>query len=192
MEKVCRRDVSPHGSAPGPGEAGFSVIEGLIAAALLLIITVGVLPLFSRSMVNNVKGNDATRQSNGAVTELERSVALPFLSGDLTVAPGEVDSVVQTAIGVVHLPDNQKTFSPAWVDFASLAPADVVMRRTRTLEQYSFDDYRLDQTFDDPLPGEAEQRLVHLKMIELVFEEPLDPLGVRWKTHYTVRAVQAY
>ena len=174
------------------GEAGFSVIEGLIAAALLLVITVGVLPLFSRSMLNNVRGNDATRQSNGAVDELERSASLPFLSGGMTVPDGESESVEETAIAVVHLPNDEQVVSSTWAPYASLATADVVMRRTRTLQQYSFDDYRTDNTFDTPLTGESEQRLVHMKVLDVVFEEPLDPANANWKTHYTVRSIQAY
>ena len=174
------------------GEAGFSIIEGLIAAALLLIITVGVLPLFSRSMLNNVRGNDATRQSNGAVDELERTAALPFLSGDMTVAPGETELANETALAIVHLPNNEQVVSSTWEPYATLAPADVVLRRTRTLQQYSFDDYQSDNAFTTPLPGEAEQRLVHMKVVDVVFEEPLDPLNANWKTHYTVRAISAY
>ena len=77
-------------------EAGFSIIEGLIAALLLLVVTLGILPLFSRAMNNNVKGNDSTRQSNGATDAFETSVALPFNSGAMTVPGGGPTSVVVT------------------------------------------------------------------------------------------------
>ena len=174
------------------GEAGFSVIEGLIAAALLLIITVGVLPLFSRSMLNNVRGNDATRQSNGAVDELERSSSLPFLSGGMSVPAGATESVEESAIAVVHLPGNEQVVSSTWAPYASLTPGDVVLRRTRTLQQYSFNDYRDDNSFDVALEGDAEQRLTHIKVLDVVFEEPLNAANTNWKTHYTVRAIQAY
>lgn len=174
------------------GEAGFSIIEGLIAAALLLIITVGVLPLFSRSMLNNVKGNDSTRQSNGAIDELERSLALPFLGGDMQVPVGATEATNATVIGIKHLPNNESTVSATWEPVADVPAADVMLRRTRTLKQYSFDDYAADQEFTTPLLGEAESRLVHMKVIDLVFEEPLDPLNLNWRTHYTVRAIQAY
>jgi prepilin-type N-terminal cleavage/methylation domain-containing protein len=51
--------------------AGFSLIEVLIASALLLAVAVGVLPLFTRSLTNNLEGNEATQMSNGAVDSLE-------------------------------------------------------------------------------------------------------------------------
>ena len=50
------------------GEGGFSLIETLIAAALLLILTVFILPLFVNSMWSNVKGLDSTE-----MTHLSRS-----------------------------------------------------------------------------------------------------------------------
>ena len=81
---TCRRTARQPRAAPAAplaSEAGFSVIEGLIAALLLLIVTLGILPLFSRAMNNNVKGNDSTRQSNAAIDAFESAVALPFNSG---------------------------------------------------------------------------------------------------------------
>ena len=173
-------------------EAGFSVIEGLIAAALLLIITVGVLPLISRSMLNNVKGNDATRQANGTVDEIERALALDFFGGDTSVQGGATVLTNQTAIGVVHLPGGQQTISSTWVPYASLAPADVVLRRTHTMQQYETDEYAIDQTFDTPLSGNAEQRQQNLKVIDVLFEEPLNATNSQWRTQYTVRMVKAF
>jgi Tfp pilus assembly protein PilV len=39
-------------------EAGFSLVEGMIAALILLFVILGVLPLVSQSMLNNLQGND--------------------------------------------------------------------------------------------------------------------------------------
>lgn len=50
---------------------GFSLLEVLIAAALLLAVGVGVLPLFTRALTNNLEGNEATQLSNGAIDSLE-------------------------------------------------------------------------------------------------------------------------
>jgi hypothetical protein len=173
-------------------EAGFSVIEGLIAAALLLIITVGVLPLISRSMLNNVKGNDATRQSNGTVDEVERSFALDFFGGETSLQGAATVLTTQTAIGVVHLPGGQQTISAAWEPYASLAPADVVLRRTHTMRQYETDEYAIDQTFDTPLSGNDEPRKQNMKVMDIVLEEPLNATNSQWRTQYTVRVVKAF
>ena len=68
------------------GEAGFSMIEALIATAVLLIIAIGMIPLFARSMINNALGNDYTQASAHGLTGLEKDWKMPPESVDLGVA----------------------------------------------------------------------------------------------------------
>ena len=70
------------------GAAGFSIIEALIAAAILLIIALGLLPLFSRSISDNVSGNDATQATNGSRTQVEEMLKVPFSNDRMTVPAG--------------------------------------------------------------------------------------------------------
>lgn len=175
-------------------EAGFSVIEGLIAALLLLVVTLGILPLFSRSMNNNVKGNDSTRQANGATDTFETSVALPFNSGDMTVQPGTTSTVVLDTIALkkVASPTGgiDQAISNRWELPAALGSFDVqVMNRQRTLRQFSLDDFSTDMTFDTALDGGVEPRLVHLKVVDVALQ---DATGGAAAVGYQVRAVQAY
>lgn len=172
------------------GEAGFSIIESLIAAALLLIVVVGVLPLFTRSMLNNVRGNDSTRQSNGAIDTFERGKGSDFNSGYMTVPDGATEAVETTVMGIRHLPSGDAA-STTWEPAAAIPAADVFARRVRTLRQYSFDDFQVDDSFDDPLPGDAEDRLVYYKVVEVRIEDPVnDPLNLR--PRFTVRSVRSY
>lgn len=173
-------------------EAGFSIIEGLIAALLLLVVTLGILPLFSRAMNNNVKGNDATRQSNGAIDTFETAVALPFNSGAMTIAAGTSVVVTETlALKKVASPTGgaDQAISTRWELPADLGSDDVpVMNRVRTLRQYSFDDFADDQIFDNPLDFDAEPRLVHFKVIDVSLQ---DATGAEARP-YQVRVIQAY
>lgn len=63
------------GTCPGfrgrPAEAGFSLLEGLFAAALLLVVAVSVLPLFMRALESNTRGGRASQVSTFATAELE-------------------------------------------------------------------------------------------------------------------------
>jgi type II secretory pathway pseudopilin PulG len=188
-------------SEPAPGqprsatsrEAGFSIIEGLIAALLLLIVTLGILPLFSRAMNNNVKGNDSTRQASGATDAFETSVALLFNSGAMTV-PGGATSVVVTdtiALKEIASPTGgaSQAISSRWEPLGSLGSDDLpVMNRQLTLQQYSYDDYADNQEFDTPLNGDTQPRLVHFKVIEV---DLLDATGGGARP-YQLRMVQAY
>ena len=175
------------------GEAGFSIIEGLIAALLLLIVTLGILPLFSRAMNNNVKGNDSTRQASGATDAFETSVALPFNSGAMTV-PGGATSLVTTesiALKKIASPTGgaDQAISTRWEPLGSLGSDDhPVMNRQLTLQQYSYDDYADDQEFDTPLNGDTQPRLVHFKVVEV---DLLDATGGAARP-YRLRMVQAY
>jgi Tfp pilus assembly protein PilV len=64
---VIRRDKR----YPQVTERGLSIVEVLIASALLLIIALGILPLFSRSIISNRQGLDSTEVSNMARTQME-------------------------------------------------------------------------------------------------------------------------
>ncbi len=68
---------------------GFSIVEVLIAAAILLIIAIGVLPLFTRSMVNNVSGGESTTVTSFGRSDVEELFQLPFAHADLDVAPSQ-------------------------------------------------------------------------------------------------------
>ncbi|MEO7973940.1 MAG: hypothetical protein ABIU84_10180 [Thermoanaerobaculia bacterium] len=178
---------------PSPREAGFSVIEGLIAALLLLVVTLGILPLFSRAMSNNVKGNDSTRQSNGAIDSFESNSGLYFNSGGMRVLPGTSETVVleTLALNKIASPTGgvDVTMSNRWEPAAAVVTPDVpVMNRQMTLRQYAFDDFADNQELEDPLNGDSEDRLVHLKLVDV---ELSDATGASPVT-YRLRTVRAY
>ncbi len=77
-----------HLPAERHGAAGFSIIEALIASAILLIIALGLLPLFSRSISDNVSGNDATQATNGSRTQIEEMLLVPFSNDRMTIPAG--------------------------------------------------------------------------------------------------------
>jgi len=174
---------------PRSSEAGFSLIEGLIAAALLLVVTIGILPLFSRSMLNNVKGNDSTRQSFGAVDGFEERIALPFNSFDNTVPANQTQVLVTDFIALQNSPSS--TGGP-WIPDLAWQPAVAVgdqqqYQRNRLLQQYSYDDFKDNQVFDTPLDGATEPRLVHLKMVQAQIQSSSSP-----GQSYTVQFVQGF
>ena len=89
------RPAAPHGTA------GFSIIEALIAAAILLIIALGLLPLFSRSISDNVSSNDATQATNGSRTEVEELLNVPFNNTRIVVLNGA--RVVEVGCGTEQM-----------------------------------------------------------------------------------------
>lgn len=73
---------------PAAGERGFSLVEALIAAGLLLIITLGVLPLFTSAIRSNETGREYMEVTNIARSRAEELLQAPFNSPNLTVDAG--------------------------------------------------------------------------------------------------------
>lgn len=59
-------------------DAGFSLVEALIASALVLMITLGIMPLFTHAVVQNVSGKESTISTNYSRSSTEELIALPL------------------------------------------------------------------------------------------------------------------
>ncbi len=159
--------------------AGFSMIESLIAAGILLIIALGLLPLFARAIQDNTTGNDATQSTNNGRTRLEEMLAPPFLHQALVVPDGS----------------NQKQTSDAWTQGNADETGDAdegwwsdptgrgltLWNRTTRLRQYSIGSLADGELAppaadgtppDEALPGNTQAIFVHLKEIEVVIGNP--------------------
>ncbi|HEX3554675.1 MAG TPA: prepilin-type N-terminal cleavage/methylation domain-containing protein [Thermoanaerobaculia bacterium] len=147
--------------AHAPAAAGFSLIEALIAAAILLIIALGLIPLFSRAINDNVNGNDATQATNGSRTQLEEMLGLPFVNTRLTVPVGAnvgvtTDSFAQGDIKKTGDPDE------GWWPGTPTDKGVILWTRTTQVRQYSVSD------LNTPLPGETQPTFVQLKEVTVV------------------------
>jgi len=145
------------------GERGFSLIEVLIAAGILLMVSLGVLPIFAQAIVNNRAGADYTQATNYAKSELERLYSLPFSSPDLQVTGAE------TVRNQYFSVKDEK-----WVDGATVAADDAALwRRITTIRQYGVGglvDVNHDGTLDGPLPEGTDAAFIHAKEIEVRVE----------------------
>jgi prepilin-type N-terminal cleavage/methylation domain-containing protein len=143
-------------------ERGFSLIEVLVAAALLLVVALGVLPLFTRSMSNNLAGNDYMQATNIAKSEVERLYELPFNSPDLEVEGTE-------RVRTEHL----KQGSAVWETGTGPTSPPVEWIRTSTVRQFGLTglvDANNDGYFDAPLPAGTASTFVHVKEITVRVE----------------------
>ena len=141
------------------GELGFSLIEVLIAAAILLVVALGVLPIFSQAIVNNRAGADYTQVTNIAKSELERLYSLPFWSPELEVAGAETVR-----------PEYFSQKDQKWVDGNASSSDPALWTRTTFIRQYGLGgivDTDKDGKLDGPLPGGTPSAQVHVKEIEV-------------------------
>ena len=142
---------------------GFTIIEVLIAAVLLLMIAIGVLPLFTRSIISNAEGFDHTRVTSFARARAEEFMQLPWDNPNLELMAG-TERVFD---------EYYSQSSSAWVD--GVAPADdpALWIRTTTIRQFNADDLAT------PLDDTAVPENVHLKEITVAVQSTrAGPLGV--------------
>jgi prepilin-type N-terminal cleavage/methylation domain-containing protein len=166
--RAFRRGGSAHACAGAA--AGFSMIEVLIAAAILLIIALGLIPLCSRSINDNMSGNDASQATNGSRTEVEEMLQLPFGNQRLLVPSGSTELEVKDYWTQGNV---QQTGNPdqAWWTNAA-GHGTVLWNRTTHVQQYSISDLTDDGQLDTPLDGATQANFVQLKQVEVIIDNP--------------------
>ncbi len=154
-------------------QGGFSLLEALLAAALVLIITLGIMPLFTTSILQNVAGKESTLSSNYSRSTSEEMISLP-LDRDLLRPPvsevsREVCQDYKDGVGWDYVICGAPLLGePKWT-------------RELNVQQYSIRDiYDADTangvpTFTNPIPGYAttDSRLdsfVHIREVMVVTE----------------------
>lgn len=160
-------------------EAGFSLVEVLIAAVLLLFIALGLVPLFGRAISDNAAGSDSSQATNGNRSRMEEALQLPFGNEVLDVPNGQLTGEVRDfwTKGSAKIGDAYERW---WPSADGTPPADkglVLWDRQLVTQQYSMnafgkDDFSL--TPEEREPGGTERIYVHLKEIEVVLESEKD------------------
>jgi hypothetical protein len=154
--------------------SGFSMLEVLIAGAILLFIALGLIPLFARAIRDNETGSDYTQGTNGNKSRLEESSQLPIDSSLLDVPLGLTEGQVVDS----YAQGDQAKIGDAKEKWWPGAPTDkglVLWTRTTRVRQYGIK--ALDKQAKDyvlapgeRLPGGTEPGYVQLKEVEVVLE----------------------
>ncbi len=173
MERKSAKGLPVSSSA-----AGFSVVEALIAALILLIIALGIIPLFARALRDNTAGADATQASNHGRATLEEYQQLPFNNQALTLAPGAT-TLARDESWAQGTRDAFGDVDEGWWPGTPSGRGLVLWTRTTTVRQFGINDLD-DGRLTAPLAGGTQPAFVHLKEVEvrLESERPVEsPLG---------------
>lgn len=150
------KPIVPTLTPPAATAAGFSLVEVMFAAVLLLIVILGILPMFAQAGFSNFSGNESSLVSNHGRSRVEEYFQLPFNSAELTIDAG-TEKVVD------------EYFSKAdqiWKAGAPPPGDPAEWTRTTTVRQYnieSFADGEVDPA--DALPAGTPPINVHIKEI---------------------------
>jgi len=161
-------------------QAGFSLIEVLVGMAILLLIAFFMLPLFSRSALNNLSGRESTQVSKFSRDTQELYSQADFASEDLTI-----DAGTQKQFEEAWVPHGYNESDPwprslqaagEWVrvDGGDPLPAGARWSRVTTVQQHSLSDLNGDpaddQVLDEPLEAGTPENFVHLKWVQVEVE----------------------
>ncbi len=128
------------------GEAGFSLVEGLIAAALLLVISISVLPLFTRALESNISGGRSSQLSTFVSADIEAVNQLPVdgdawdlpMSGVLDLGTQKWDVGALFDADAVHYLGDEK-----WVDDGDSHDGPLMWSRNAEVRKYSLADIQI-------------------------------------------------
>lgn len=169
-------------------EAGFSLIEVLVASVILLVILLGIIPLFLRSAANRQSGLESTAVGSYARTRAETLLELPFDHPQLTVPAGRDELEV-----VEYLPQGDREWT---TDAAAAAAATWV--RTTHVRQFGSGDLLDGDTdgdgdsLDRPLPGGTNPRSIQIKEIEVDITSNREAGALQAGEELTVRVLKAF
>lgn len=145
-------------------QRGFSIVETLIAASILLIIMVGLLPLFVRALTDNAQSRRSTEVANAARSEVERLMQLDFNHPELTLTSGTELETTFYYVPSLKLWKSSTEFTPDGTE---------TYQRTTTIRQYSrsaVDDGVIED--DEALAWDADPSQIHLKEIQVALDGP--------------------
>ncbi len=140
---------------------GFSLVEVLVASFFMLIVMLGVLPVFTRSLVTNQMAYDNTRAAAFARSEMENYIRSPF---DDPSAKPVMD--VPSSGSELQTEEYFDTVTKTWIAGAPPSGTRYEWTKKVTIRQFhisAIDDQVLDDA--EALQGTAHSGNVHLKQV---------------------------
>ena len=190
MSRYTNHPIAVPGRRRGPSRSagkGFTLLELLVAAGLLLVVLVGLLPLFMRSIMENVEGRESTQVSNHGRSELEIFKQVRFNNPELDITAG-TETVVQQ---YWTRPDPDYVGDEKWLDTVPVGELGL-WDRTTTIRQFGIngvidndldgiidqiiglEDADYDGYLDNPLAGGSLPGAIHLKEVDVQIESQVE------------------
>jgi type II secretory pathway pseudopilin PulG len=184
-------------------EGGFTLIEVLVGFAILLLVLIGLLPLFTRAIVQNMQGRESIAVTNHGGGQIENHTQLTFNNWDLEIQAGNS----RQTIDYWSLGDETIVGDEEWV----ADPTGLVAPWQRTTEVRQFgisavndndldgvldeivglEDDDHDGYFDNALPSGTVPNAIHLKELRVVMVSQKSTFGSA-PTTLTLTSLKAF
>lgn len=166
-------------------QRGMSLIEVLVAAGLLLVISLAILAMLTRSLANNTRGWEATQTSNFARTQLDQHLGETLDAPAIEIGSGQTENATSRfwASGSATI-DNDA--DEGWYDVEADAKGTILVVQESQVRQYNVatllgdasglndeGEYQYEITeskLNSPLTGNVDPRFANVKHIELTIE----------------------
>ena len=164
-------------------ESGLSLVEALIAVALIGLIAVGIIPMFTRAMSDNLAGADYTRVTNFAKSKEEDFSRMTFNQQAIQLTTG--NDLMST-----------EYMDPANLQWSQTKPSSLLAIWTRNtdISQYSINDSDSNgnYSFTNKLASGTSPLAIHVRQsqVQVQSSSAAGPLGARRAT--TIRYLKAF
>jgi Tfp pilus assembly protein PilV len=160
--EVLNMNERTDSSAPAlrTSERGFSLIEALIAAVLLLFVALSLVPVFTMAARSNVTGQDNTKAANFARERLEQIWALSLDDPMIAVTSGTATNIDEYYL------DSTRT----WTLLSGTVPASASWTRRTTIRNFT------EANLTTPLPA-ASSNGTEMKEITVEVRSTRDKAG---------------
>ena len=205
MGVVQLRSETRRRRARGP-QTGFTTLELLLAAVILLVVLVSIVPLFPQAMASNLSGEESTQASIHARSSLEEGLQESFNNWQLEIVAGtELVTDEYWSRGDIH-----KFGDEEWL--AGQPPSQGADKWTRTLTVRQFqmtgvddvngdnvidlifglEDADEDGYFDNPLPSGSPRWAVQMKELSVRMANRRSPGVLGVPSNLTLRVIKAF
>lgn len=185
---------------------GFSLVEVLLGLVILLVALIGLMPLFARSIQQNIEGKQSSEATGHGRTELENLMQVDFNSYLVTI-PNTQNELSQE---LYYSQGDPAILGDEWWT-PTEPPSEVApWRLTSVVRQFQIggirdadldgimeviegiEDANLDGLPDNPLPGGTDEAFVHLKTLDVTLENRATVVTTGGPTRFELRTFKAF
>lgn len=163
---------------------GYSLVEVLLGLTILMVVLIALMPLFTRSIQQNLEGKQSSEAAGHGRSEIERLLQLDFNNWQVNVEAGnERASHLYWTEG-----DPEKRGDEYWTEIDP-APTVASWEMDSVVRQFGITSVRdddldtvmevivgledddLDGVLDNPLPAGSAPAFVHLKSLDVALQK---------------------
>lgn len=194
------------GRRPARRAAGYSLVEVVLGLTILMVALIGLMPLFTRSIQQNLEGKQSTEATGHGRTELESLLQLDFNNW--------LVSVLENDERRLHLywteADPTKRGDERWIEGVPPSTTFASWEMDSVVRQYGIrgvrdddldgilevivglEDDNLDGILDNPLPAGSQPSFVHLKTLDVTLEKKSSTVTMGAPLRLELQTIKAF